>query len=114
MGNRGPQKTVREGQFNRALDAMNYEMAGKTAASLGKFHESYVAPLESRIYRLELILGVRLWLWVRGKVLDGWHNFYMKNSDPIEEVSVEEPEPEVAPEPAPQPEDDGVSRILSL
>ncbi|KKK96107.1 hypothetical protein LCGC14_2666120, partial [marine sediment metagenome] len=55
MTNRRPQKTVRVGQFDRALDAMNFEMAQKTAASLAKFHQAYVAPFERRIVLIETL-----------------------------------------------------------
>lgn len=135
MGNRPPQRTVREGQFNRALDIMNFEMAQKTAKSMAAFHAAYVAPLERRILLIETITGIRLvrwirwtlyrgWRWVRGKILAGWHRFYMWATEAIPE-EVKEPSPldhleegtvvaMIDEEPEPEPEDDGVSRILSL
>ncbi len=121
MGNRPPQKTVREGQFNRALDAMNFEMAQKTAASLAKFHHAYLAPMERRLLHIETITGIRLLRWIRYKLYLGlrlvidrvWHPFYMRFSEEIPE-EVKDPEPGPTEEPEPEPEDDGVSRILSL
>ena len=130
MSNRPPQQVVRAGQFDRALAAMNFEMAQKTAASLAKFHGAYVAPLERRILLIETLTGIRLlrwirwtlyrgWLWVRGKLLAGWHHFYMRFSEAIpeefrDEAEEEKVEPEEEPPPEPEPEHDGRNRILRL
>lgn len=133
MTNRPPQRTVREGQFNRALDAMNLEMAQKTAASLAKFHGAYIAPLERRILLIETLTGIRLvrwirwtlyrgWRWVRGKVFAGWHHFYMavteaapeklKEASPLDHL--EEGTIVAMIDDEPESEPDGKSRILSL
>ena len=118
---------------------MNFEQAQKVAASLAKFHQIYVGPLERRILLIETLTGIRLvrwirwtlyrgWRWVRGKVLAVWHRFYMwateampeelkeKSDGSFDHVEVDgdlELKP-MYPDDDPEPEDDDVSRILSL
>ena len=130
MANRPPQQVVRAGQFDRALQNFSLEMGAKTAQAMAKFHGMYIAPLERRILLIETILGIRLvrwirftlyrgWRWVRGKVLAGWHHFYMWATKAIPEELREtqdsdETQDSPLEEPSPEPEHDGNSRILSL
>ena len=115
MGNNKPQdRTVREGKFNRTLDAMNYEMAQKTAKSMAIFHEKYVTPLERRLMTIETVTGIRLMRWIRWELFGLWQRLYMRFT---EAVPQEEGEPTVAApvlETVPEPEHDGVSRIALL
>ncbi|MCR4339042.1 MAG: hypothetical protein NUW01_04045 [Gemmatimonadaceae bacterium] len=125
MSNRKPQRTVREGQFDRAMEGFNREMATKTALTMARFHELYVKPLERRIMVLELLTGIRLLRWtlsLPGRIKDWLF------------ITFTEPVPEVAPVPEgtlgvtgaetmtgpievpaqPEPEHDGRTRILTL
>ena len=121
MGNRPQQRTVREGKLNATLEAMNFEMAKKTAIAMASFHHEYVEPLEKRILFIETIFGIRLVRWIRWMVYLGfrwvretgralWHRVFMAGTEPVPEEA-EEPIQEDAP---PEPEHDGVSRILSM
>ena len=101
--NKARSVAVRREQFERSLEAMNYEMSIKTAESMAKYHTGYVEPLEKRLRTIELLLGVALMRWCYWKLDDAWCWLYMKFTEP-------EPEPEeegVGPDSdaPPQPEE---------
>ena len=101
--NKARSGAVRREQFERSLEAMNYEMSIKTAESMAKYHTGYVEPLEKRLRTIELLLGVALMRWCYWKLDDAWWWLYMKFTEP-------EPEPEeegVGPDSdaPPQPEE---------
>ena len=87
--NKARSGAVRREQFERSLEAMNYEMSIKTAESMAKYHTGYVEPLEKRLRTIELLLGVALMRWCYWKLDDAWCWLYMKFTEP-------EPEPELA------------------
>jgi hypothetical protein len=60
-GQRPPQQAVRVARFEATLDRFNSEIGEKTAFTLAKFHEMYVAPLEQRIAELETPWYRRMW-----------------------------------------------------
>ena len=95
MTNRGKQRTVREGQFDRAMEEFNREIAVKTTLTMAKFHDLYVAPLEARLLLVETLLGIRLLRWIKGWLLKTF-------TEPVEEVAAQgaEEEPADAHEPA--------------
>ena len=72
---RGKQRSrvIREERFERSMDVMTFEMAGKTAESLYIFHQKYVSPLEGRIRTIELLLGIAFVRWCYWKASDGWY-----------------------------------------
>ena len=114
MTNRPPQRPVRVGQFERAMEEFNREMAVKTSLTMAKFHELYVAPLHRRILVLELLTGIRLVRWMLslpGRV-KAW--FMQKFTEPVPELAAAVPESVPEPTPVPKPEHDGRPRILSL
>lgn len=86
MTNRGPQKTVRVGQFEKALEQfkkeLDFDMAQKTASVLARFHGLYVAPLERRVLIIETILLIRPVRWCWRKFVRAWDRFYRKMTIP--------------------------------
>ena len=48
---------VTRAHFDAVLDEFNREMGVKVAASMVKFHEAYMQPLEARIAELEALLA---------------------------------------------------------
>lgn len=95
--NKGRSGVVRSERLDRTLDAMNYEMADKTARSMAKYHTMKVMPLEGRIRTIEIMLGIALVRWCYWKVADAWHWIYMKFTESVPESEGEGEEE--APEP---------------
>lgn len=90
--NKARSGVVRREQFERSLDAMNYEMSLKTAESMAKYHTEYVEPIEKRLRTIELLFGVALARWCYWKLDDAWHWLYMKFTKSVSDSEVgEEP-----------------------
>ena len=87
--NKGRSGAVRREQFDRSLDAMNYEMADKTARSMAKYHTLKVEPLEGRIRTIELVLGIALVRWCYWTVADTYHRFYMRFTESVPDPSLD-------------------------
>ena len=101
--NKARSGAVRREQFERSLEAMNYEMSLKTAESMAKYHTGYVEPLEKRLRTIELLLGIAFVRWCYWKLDDAWHWLYMKFTE--EEPGPEEEEAGPEPDTLPQPEE---------
>ena len=81
--NKARSGAVRREQFERSLDAMNYEMSLKTAESMAKYHTGYIGPLEKRLRVIELLLGLAFARWCYWKLNDRWHWLYVKFTKPV-------------------------------
>jgi hypothetical protein len=96
--NKARSGAVRREQFERSLDAMNYEMSLKTAESMAKYHTAYVEPIEKRLRTIELLLGLALARWCYWKLDSAWHWLYMKFTKSVPDSEGEENiDPDAAP-----------------
>lgn len=114
MGNRGPQQTVRAGQFEQRLSEIHMDLrktiAADMAVVLAEFHSEWVAPLqqeyeylaaradihseriqelEERVSHLERAWWKRLWLWVTDRV-------HVYRTDRVVDIAELAPDPEEA------------------
>ncbi len=111
--NKARSGAVRQEQFERSMAGMNYEMAGKVAQSMAKYHTMKVEPLERRVRTIELMFGIALVRWCYWKVADAYHAIYMKFSEPIPEE--ESPEPDAVTsllEPMPDPVEEEIKQAV--
>jgi hypothetical protein len=88
MPNRTPQKAVRAGQFDRAMDEFNKEMGVKVAESLHHYHTRFVEP---RLAALEAPFWRRWWRKIKAAI--EWLR-PVKESDFAPEPEPVEAEPE--------------------
>ena len=97
---------------------MNYEMSLKTAESMAKYHTGYVEPLEKRLRVIELLLGLALARWCYWKLDDAYHWLYIKFTEPVPELEIQENVvPDVAPsllDPSPIEQENEIKQAVRL
>ena len=114
--NKARSGAVRKEQFERSLDAMNYEMSLKTAESMAEYHKAYVEPIEKRLRTIELLLGVALVRWCYWKLDGAWRWLYMKFTKPVlDSEEGENIDPDAAPGPLealPNDQENEIKRVV--